>query len=423
MEMRETEESGNRNESIRKRIPILLTVLLAFFFFGSMLLSTLKSFNGNYSGFIHLQPHGIQRNAFLKANPNLSRNLLVFHRGGHDTKFYYSVAFDPFLSTFSKKLIVYERMLDSPPLRFSRIGYPLLIHFFSAGNPERFPKTMMWLVLLSHCFSIFFLAKILTHYDQSAFWALLYLIIPGLTVSSVRVLPESISAAFLLAGVFFYLKQRFVVCALFLSFAILIRESNMIVVLIASAWEAVLKNKSGALLLMGSLLPFICWRLFLTYRLFPFFGWSTLFHSAQVLSFPFHGIGVLFHQIAIHQYPAKHASPAMFLAILLCLMFFVSVYLLVRRRDAITILFFCYSLLAVSLDYDKTWTGFRNAERVTFESFIFFIIACGPFKGSLRFPILRAALLFFFTMTLLYDLFFLSLKGSFHAGLILAGFF
>ena len=382
-----------------------------------MLRNTLQSFNGNYSGFIHLQGFGIRRNPFLKNNPDLNSDLLIFAKGGHDTKFYYAVAFDPFLSVFKNSPRIYSRLVDSPRLRFARIGYPLLINLFSAGKPQYFPQAMVWLILLSNCIAVYFLARILMVLSVNPIWALFYILTPGFTVSCIRVLPESISAAFLLGALYFYFKDRIAVCVVLLSAAILVRESNVIAVMITGIWEIVSRRKERGLFIFSSVLPYVGWKLFLTYRLFHLFGWSTLFYSPGVLDVPLKSIFNVFWNVQAGQYPTEERASAVFYATLLLSVFVFSLITLIRRRDLTTALCFTYSLVAVSLDYQKVWIGLANVERTTFEALLLFVPLC--LKTKDRAAIFAAAL---GLLLLTYDLFYLTANDSFRAGIVLSGF-
>src|SRR6185295_13518807 len=115
--------------------------------------------------------------------------------------------------------------------------------FFSLNQPSRFPRTMIFLILTSHLISAFFLFKITRFYNRSPFWILLYIAVPGFSTSLELALPESIAAAFLLGGIFFYLKKRFPLSTIFFAISILIRETSIIFVLVTAFYE-LLRNKS-----------------------------------------------------------------------------------------------------------------------------------------------------------------------------------
>jgi hypothetical protein len=404
---------------------LIVPVLLAFLFFGSMLKYRFDRFHGNYSGFIHLREEGIQRNPLLTEDQELSQNLRTFRGGGHDTKFYYTVAFDPFLTRFAKTPEVYSTLVDSPRVRFSRIGYPLLIKLFSGDRAQYFPRTMVWLVLLSNCLAVFALAKIMALHEIHPLWSLTYLLIPGLTVSCVRVLPESISAALLLVGLYAYFRDKLILSAVFLSTAILVRETSAIAVVMIFVWEMFDRRWSRSFILLCSLIPYLGWKLFLTYRLFPVFQWSTLTYSQPVLGFPLNGILAVLQQIQAGQYPPGDRQSAVFYMAMLLLLLIASVYFLFKRRDVVSLTFFVYMFLAISLNYEKVWKGLGNVERTTFEGFLFFIIASlnsTPKSHKHKWRI-GFALAVFSSVLLIYDLVFLTADKPFQAGLLLKGFF
>jgi Gpi18-like mannosyltransferase len=90
--------------------------------------------------------------------------------------------------------------------------------------PERYPQTMIFLLVASAVIGAWFLVRISLKYGQNPYSALIFLLIPGFTCSLYYGLPESICAAFLLAGVSFYLERRMAPAALFFAASLLVRN-------------------------------------------------------------------------------------------------------------------------------------------------------------------------------------------------------
>src|SRR5262249_7254186 len=164
-------------------------VLLAFDFY--------RKDSVNYSSFLHITEKYVKQNPLLWNQKEIRRNLVTTEERGYDGQYMYTMCFDPFLTKLGNPR-EYKWVVDNPPYRYSRIGFPLLTILFSWNQPQYFPAVMIWLILISSLVSAFFLTRILAYYNRDPFWAWLYLLIPGLLVSLRFDLPESVAGAFLL---------------------------------------------------------------------------------------------------------------------------------------------------------------------------------------------------------------------------------
>ena len=394
----------------------LIAVLAIFLFFFFQMLYSLAEFRGNYSGFLVLSPKWTLNNPLLNDREDLTTNLLIQrNQGGYDAQFFYVMTFDPFLQTFSERPRLYRKVVDAPPYRYGRIGYSLLTKVFSLDTPQLYPQTMICLLLFSHLLAAFFLARIAILYDLNPFWALLYLLIPAFTVSLRVGLPESLAAAFLIAAIDSSLREKFVPATLFFAVAILVRETTALFVIVLIARELFKRRMKIAALLSLSILPYLCWRLYVGWRLFPTFGQRAFFFDPEGTVPPFSGIAELYQSLYRGEYiPEMAMSAAMFGTFLVALFVF-SVFLLWKRRDVLTASLFIFSLLAVSLDYKNVLLPILNAERVAYEAFVLLLIAFLSFKNRM---IERAIFLLFFVFLLFYDWSIFTYSKFFQAGVL-----
>ena len=107
------------------------------------------------------------------------KETLRYIEGGYDGQFMYLMAFDPFLSAFKDNPRRYDEVVDTPPYRYTRIGYSLLTKLFAWNQPLWFPQTMIWLILASHVAGAVALGAIVRHHGGHPAWALLYATVPG----------------------------------------------------------------------------------------------------------------------------------------------------------------------------------------------------------------------------------------------------
>src|SRR5262249_30095039 len=146
---------------------------------------------------------------FLTERPELKAQLQILDGAGYDGEFVYYIAFDPFLLAFKNEPSRYRAFVDAPPYRYGRIGFSLLTKLFSWGDPERYPQTMIWLIVAATFAGAWYLATIAQHFGYSGWWALLYVLVPGFIQSLRTGLPEAIAAACLLGGYLFVLRTRY----------------------------------------------------------------------------------------------------------------------------------------------------------------------------------------------------------------------
>ena len=106
---------------------------------------------------------------FLQERPDISRALIV-DDAGYDGQFMYLMAFDPFLRRFADRPEVYRAFIDYPPYRYGRIGFSLLTSLVSAQRAERYPATMVWLIVAAHAALAAALAALAVRHGMAPWW-------------------------------------------------------------------------------------------------------------------------------------------------------------------------------------------------------------------------------------------------------------
>ncbi len=336
---------------------------------------------------------------------NEIRMSLPAEEGGYDGQFYYFLAHDPFLTRVKddpRRALLY---LDHPAYRAGRIGFPLLVRLVSLGDAARFPAVMVWLVVLSHFAGAFFFLRIILFYKKSPLWAFLYVLVPGFHLSLFFGLPESLCLAFLLGGLSFYLRRRFLPAALLLAASILVREMGLVAVAAAAGYELFRRKDLKATLWVGSsVLPYALWKAFLTARLYGLYGLETFFHRGDVLTLPFAGFAELFRKVSAGTYQADLVPTAIFYPFLLVLAVIFAWILVVRTRNVLTLGLALYALAAVSLNYAKMWVHMDNGIRASYEVFLFLVLAFVSQEKPAR-PWLKFGLLGFYAAVLVFSVF------------------
>jgi hypothetical protein len=318
------------------------------------------------------------------------------------------MAFDPFLTGFAPDR--YLKIADSPPYRYGRIGFSLLIRIFSGGDPFRFPRTMVWLIVLSHVAGATFLVLLARRVGASVWLGLVYLLVPGFVVSLAAALPESIAAAFLLAGLWAHRGSRRWLAVACWGSALLVRETGVVLVVMVAAWEWWGGGQGGrlwnwtasrrrALQLLIALAPVVLWRLYVGWRLYPALGAEAFFHNPHDLTVPFLGFVELWSiNDAAHGLGQAYN---IYYPLLLTALLLLAVWTLVVRPGPVAAAAVVYALVAVSLNVRKIWHAVGNGERGTFESFLVLLLAVLPFRDLPR--SLRLALVGFAAAAFVYN--------------------
>jgi hypothetical protein len=423
-------------------------------FFAAMMTSRLNTEHaGNYSGFIHLGSTFVAKSPFLAGRDDLKQNLRLVE-GGYDGQFMYSMAFDPFLTTFKDNPRRYDEVVDTPPYRYTRIGFSVLTKLFALNQAQWFPPIMMWLILASHVAGAVALGAIVRYHGGHPAWALLYASVPGYLQSLAFALPESIAGAGMLTAILLILaerpstappsalaapsaparamplKSRYALASMVFALTLLVRETSAIVVVAMTLWLWLSKREwRGGFVVGLSLVVLLAWRAFITWRLFPAYGIEAFLYTPGNIELPFKGFIDLWAVIGRGEYfvgfPGLALAGRMF-PILLTMALVVSVALFVMRRDGLSAAAVVASLIAVSLDYEHVWLHVGNAERVTFDAFILLLaifatvvpgrrgVQAGDASGvartadaaALGLRLQRAMLLTFFAATAVYTIFY-----------------
>jgi hypothetical protein len=339
-------------------------------FVASAMLQTLAGYEGNYSGFLHVSRDVAARAPFLQERPDLARSLVQYDLG-YDGQFMYLMAFDPLLTRFTAEPARYRDVTDTPPYRYGRIGFSILTRLFSAATPERFPVTMMWLIVVAHGVLAWTLALIATRHGVPPATAFLYLAIPGFMASMVFALPEALVAAALVAGFACLESDRPLTAGACFALAVLLRETSVLMVLgLSAASTPRLGWRRSLVVAFEALVPFVLWRAYVGWRLMPDFGVGAFLASPGIFEAPFAGLSHLLRAGLNGSQPQPEIMAALSFPFMIVAGLLLSVWLLQKTRGPLQVATVAYGLVAVSLDYAHVWTHLPSGERGTFELFL-----------------------------------------------------
>jgi hypothetical protein len=220
--------------------------------YAGMFWSYARHFKGNVTGFICFGDYNVPSRL-------LPNGAWIYKKtAGYDGQFYYFAARDLFLR------LEFHRHVDAPAYRYQRIGYPALVRIFSFGNPDLIPLMMLVINMVLIAFSTAIIARLLLQKGMSCWWAMLFPLLSGLLLASIRDLTEPTAIFFLITGVVAYDKRKYALFSLCMACSILSRELTLAMtavflfdsIMIKRSWRASLAT-------LLSLVPYTLWCVYL----------------------------------------------------------------------------------------------------------------------------------------------------------------
>jgi hypothetical protein len=330
-------------------------------------------YHGNYSGFIQLGRDRFDDNPLVMDRPDIRRTLVLVDGNGYDGQFMYYMAFDPFLRRFDS----YRRVVDYPPYRFGRIGYPLLIKLVSADRWRLFPIAMVALILGGIAVAAAGIGGLSR--DIAPFAGVIVAFIPGFW-ESIRIdLPEPLAAGLVIAAFWMLSRRSIRLAGVCFALAVLVRETSVIFALAAAVAELAGRRRKDALTVAAlTLVPLLAWRLYVGWTQFPMYGSEAFFVRTNDFGVPFAGFWDMWNAIRAHQYFAQSAAvtrAALSYVVLIGGAIVLCAVLLIETPTAAAGAGLVYGLVAVSLNYEPIWGAIGGAIRDTFEPFVALALA------------------------------------------------
>jgi hypothetical protein len=232
-------------------------------------------------------------------------------------------------------------------------------------------------------------------------------------------LPESLAGVGLLAGFLCVCRSRFGLAAVALAASLLIRETGLIFVLCLGLWWlAIARRPRVALTLLSAIVPFVAWRLYVGWRMYPVFGRDGVFYRPRILDLPFHGIVETWRAASAGTYfngLPDSAHGALALTLIVIIVALVALVAFWQRRDALTAALASYAVLALSLDYASVWSFWGNTERTTHE--LFLVATLALLSWDARWTGLRRAMVATFGLLIVYTIWFSASAADLRAAL------
>lgn len=203
----------------KTNFPVCIMLVVAFLYL-AFLLAGLKIHQWDPSRFVVAGDRWADRE-------QAPTNLYIYdHSNGYDGQFYYRIALNP----FSKKQDDFGIKVDGVAHRNQRILYPFLAWVISLGQPKILPIALILINYLSLCFIGLIGGNYVKKIDRHALWGLVFPLYAGFLFTLSRNLTEILEIAFLLPVFLFMKNRKYILATLFLSLAVLAKETAMLVV-------------------------------------------------------------------------------------------------------------------------------------------------------------------------------------------------
>ena len=369
-------------------------------------------YGGNITGLLSIGTLFSEHNPLLNERPDLRASLHVVSHGGYDGQFFYFMAFDPLINRYANRRDSYHQIADDPPYRFGRIGFPWLTWLFSAGQPERFPATMVAIILGSLGLCAALLSLLAQRYGLSSLYGLIILMIPGFWESAVLTLPEPLTLVFVLGALLAAAGQRWFLTGLCLAMAMLIRETGGgIVLAIPAAIFLAGHRRAAVLIAVMAFAPIVMWKLYLGWAFYPLRGMAAFTPHPDDVGVPFKGVFTLFENMADGGFlgQPEHFRAGTLFVILSTLAAALAAVCFFVRPAAITAAALFYGLLTITFNYEAVWLSIGNAQRLSIDLFTSLALAFVLTKTAKGWLLPRTFAVFW-SLTLLYMLY-----GTFNA--------
>jgi hypothetical protein len=382
---------------------VIVAALVAACYYAVVRARVDDTYGGNYSGLLMVSKQGFNKNPLLNTREDV-RDSLVLQDSGYDGQYMYFSAFDPLLRQYKKAPSAYRNVMDAAPYRYGRIGFGLLTFAFSAGQWQRFPQTMTWLIVFSVFLAALVLARMAQGQTLSPALGASVLLVPGFWLSVQSSLPEPIAAAALLGGIFFISQSRWWLAAALFALSLLVRETGIVAVGCTLVAAMLSGNRRQALAVgAGAAGAVVLWRLYVAWVLFPDWGIEGLLFHPPDLGWPFKGIVDLWRLVARGQYypgVPELSRAAITYPLLLVGGFGLAIALVVATPGATHVAAAVYALIAISLNLPAIWVHVGNAQRGTYELFLMLALSGVAFRAYPR--SIRVGLIVFWTAAALY---------------------
>ena len=180
---------------------------------------------------------------------------------GYDGQFVYYIAMNPFPSDV-------KPLLDVPAYRYQRILLPLIVRFLSFGDDRLVPWLLAFVGVISQVVGTWAIVLLLNRWSINSWYALVYGLWAGFTLSVRLDLPETLAYALVCWAILEMERERIISSSILFGLALFAKEVTIIYVFGGVIYFLIKRlRRQLSILLLFSIIPFIIfqgwiWRIF-----------------------------------------------------------------------------------------------------------------------------------------------------------------
>lgn len=181
-----------------------------------------------------------------------SEHVYVFANStGYDGQCYHYIAHDPFLRSNLKSYI------DDPRERYRRILVPLAAYTLALGRQEWIDPAYELVMLLAIGLGVYWSCRLAEQAKLAPQWGLAFLLVPAIPIAIDRMVTDAALAALTVAFLVYQKSPRKLFAVL--AFAILTRETGVLLIAAVVAWQLWRREIRMAALFLLSGVPAFAW--------------------------------------------------------------------------------------------------------------------------------------------------------------------
>jgi hypothetical protein len=260
----DSDRQGTLTQSRGRRIPPLLVAFVGLVLSVALCGASLASVDWNPTLFVGFGEDAMATTQY--AEERLDYELFLRARQGHDGKYFFVQANDPWLQDPANNASI----LDYPLYRSQRMLYPLLAGGLGLLGPHGILWGLLAINVLAMALGTWATARIALHLGGSALWGLAFVANIGLVYALISDTADIVAAALAFGALAFLYRDRLPVAAGMMAGAILTREVMIVCAIGIAAWLFMQRRRRAALqMLVTSVLALGMWQLYMRIRLDP----------------------------------------------------------------------------------------------------------------------------------------------------------
>ncbi|MFB3894972.1 MAG: hypothetical protein ACE14V_01585 [bacterium] len=301
---------------------------------------------------VYIHPYQYKLSSLVKFDvqePNYRPELIpsgtvVFQGNGYDGQYNFYIIKD-----------LWFRGTFTDAFRYQRVLYPILVDLLAFGNNNLIFVSFILINFISIIFGIIYLRKLIGQSCKSS-WLILYGLNLGFVFGVLYDLGTPVAIGGIVISLYYLLKNRVGLTALFLAISMLTMENAVLVIVPLILYFLWKKEWQKSGILSISFIPWFVWQCILWNR----FGIIPILASSGVITVPFYGIVQQIISIIQTQYTGLLAflrqTNVVWILLFVVASMLISIYHFKRNKDLYSWLILFHAIFGICLSQTMIWT-------------------------------------------------------------------